>query len=89
MLVLVVWGKYYCVYIVVIDLRCILNLLWGYPVPDKSDLLIVLLDSACNFSYLPAIGGQDLWLSYQETPSVSHSIGKSFICFQEIVNHIL
>ena len=40
-----VGSKYHCVYVVVIDLRCMLDLLWEYPVPDKSNPLNVLLDS--------------------------------------------
>ena len=50
MVVLGVWGKYRCVCVVVIDLRCMLDLLWGYPVLDKWNLLSVLFDSTCNFS---------------------------------------
>ena len=60
MVVLRVWGKYYYVCVVVIDLRYMLDLLWDYPVPDKSSLLSVLLDSTHNFSYLPATGVQEL-----------------------------
>ena len=37
-----------------------LDLLWDYPVPDKSNSLSVLFDSTCNFSYLPTTGAQDL-----------------------------
>ena len=60
MVVLGVWDKYHCVCVVVIDLRCMLNLLLGYPVPDKWNLLSVLFDFTCNFSYLPATGAQNL-----------------------------
>ena len=56
MVVLGVWGKYYCICIVVIDLRCMLDLLWDYYIPDESNPLSVLLDSTCNFGYLPATG---------------------------------
>ena len=38
-----VWGKYHCVCIVVIGLRCMLDLLWDYLVPYTSNLLSVLL----------------------------------------------
>ena len=60
MFVLGVWGKYHCVCIVVIDLRYMLDFLLDYPVPDKSNPLSALLESTCNFSYLPATGIQDL-----------------------------
>ena len=60
MVVLGVWVKYHCVCIVVIDLRYMLDLLWDYLVPEKSNLLSVLLDSTCNLSYLPATEAQDL-----------------------------
>ena len=59
MVVLRVWGKYHCVCVVKNDLRCMFDLLWGYPVLDKWNLLSVLFDSTCNFSYLPATGAQD------------------------------
>ena len=60
MVMLGVWDKYHCVCVVVIDLRCMLDSLWGYPVPGKSNLLSVLFESTCNFSYLPATGAHDL-----------------------------
>ena len=60
MVVLGVWGKYHCVYVIVIDLRYMLDLLWGYPVPEKWNLLNVLFDSTYYFSYLPSTGAQDL-----------------------------
>ena len=60
MVMLGVWGKYHCVCVVVIDLRCKLDLLWDSPVPNKSNLLSVLLDSTCNFGYFPTAGAQDL-----------------------------
>ena len=50
MVVLGVWGKYHCVCVIVIDLRCMLDLLWDYLVPDTLNLLSILLDSTCNFS---------------------------------------
>ena len=59
MVLLGVGSKYHCVYVVVIDLRCMLDLLWEYPVPDKSNPLNVLLDSIHNFSYLSTTGAQD------------------------------
>ena len=60
MVVLGAWGKFLCICVVVIDLRCILNLLWDYYIPEKSNPLSVLLESTCNFSYFPASGAQDL-----------------------------
>ena len=57
MVVLGVWGNYHCVcIIVVIDLRCMLALLWDYPVPDKLNPLSVLLNSTHNFSQIPTTG---------------------------------
>ena len=53
MAVLGVWGKYHCVYVVVIGFRCMPDLLWDYPVLEKTNLLSVLLDSTCNFGHLP------------------------------------
>ena len=50
MVVLGVCGKYHCVCTVVIGLRCMLDLLWDYLVPDILNLLSVLLDSTCSFS---------------------------------------
>ena len=50
MIVLGVWSKYYCFYVVVIDLRYMPDLLWDYPVLNKLYLLSILLDSTCNFS---------------------------------------
>ena len=38
-LLLGVWGKYHCVCVVEIDLRCMLDLLWNYCVSDKSYLI--------------------------------------------------
>ena len=55
-----VWGKYHCACVIVIDLRYMLDLLWDYPVPDELNPLSILLDSTCNFSYLPITGAQDL-----------------------------
>ena len=55
------------------------DLLWDYPVPAKSCLLSVLLDSTFDFSRSLATGVQDLLLNDQGNPSVSHDIGKSFI----------
>ena len=89
MVVLGVWDKYHCVYVVVIDIRYIPDLLWDYPVAGKSCLLSILLDSTCNYSQSPATGAHDLWLNYQGNPSVSYGIGKSFIWFWELVNCIL
>ena len=60
MVMLGVWGKYHCVYVVMIDLKCMLELLWDYSIPYKSNLLSVLLDFTCKFSYLPTTGAQDL-----------------------------
>ena len=37
-------GKYHCVCFIVIDLRCMLDLPWDYPVPDKSKPLSILLE---------------------------------------------
>ena len=56
MVVLGVLGKYHCVCVVVIDLRCTLDLLWDYPEPEKLNLLNVLLDSTYYSSYLSATG---------------------------------
>ena len=78
MVVLGVWGKFYCVCVVVIYLRYMLDLLWEYPVPNKPNPLGVLLDSTCNFRYLAATGSQDLYLSDQDNLSVGHGIGKTF-----------
>ena len=50
MVVLGVGGKYYCVCIVVIGLRCMLDLLWDYIVPNTPNLLSILLDSTFNFT---------------------------------------
>ena len=60
MVVLEVWEKYHCVCIVVIDLTYVFDLLWDYPIPDRSNPLIILLDSTCDFSFLPATRAQDL-----------------------------
>ena len=49
MVVLRVWGKVLLCFVVVIDLKCMLDLLWDYLVPNISNLS-VLLDSICNFS---------------------------------------
>ena len=78
MVVLGVWGKYYCVCVVVIDLRYMPDLLWDYPVLDKSYLLSVLLNYTCSFSQFPVTGAQDLQLNDQNNPSASYGIGKSF-----------
>ena len=56
--VLGVWGKYHCICVIMIDLRCMPDLLWDYPVLCKSYLLSVLLDFTCNFIQSPAIGAQ-------------------------------
>ena len=37
-----------------------LDLLWDYPVPEKSNPLNVVLDSTGKFSYLLITGAQDL-----------------------------
>ena len=50
MVVMGVWGKYQCVCFVVIDLRCMLDWLWDFLVPDTLSLLSVLLDSTCKSS---------------------------------------
>ena len=60
MVVLGVWCQYYCVSIVVIYLRYMPDLMRDYPVPNKSYLLSVLLDSTYKFSQLHATGAQDL-----------------------------
>ena len=60
MVVLGVWDKYHCVCVVVLNLRCMLDLLWDYRVPDKLNPLNGLLASTHNFSYFPATGAKDL-----------------------------
>ena len=51
MVVLGVMGKYHCVCVVaVIDFGYMSDLLWDYPVLDKSNLSSVSLNSTCNFS---------------------------------------
>ena len=42
--------KYHYACVVVFDIRCMLELLWDYLVPDISNLLSILLDSTCSFS---------------------------------------
>ena len=50
MVALGVWGKYHCICVIVIEFICMPDLLWDYPVLDKSNLLSILLDSTCNFN---------------------------------------
>ena len=56
MVVLGVWGKYHCICVVMIDLRCKLDLLWDYPIPDTLNILSGLIDSTGYFSYFPTAG---------------------------------
>ena len=50
MVMLGVWGKYHCDFIVVIDLRYMLELILDYLILDKLYFLSILLDSTCIFS---------------------------------------